>query len=105
MTRSGVVRVAITAGLGRLYVVSRLHEFFKLHPSVRIDLDVSERYVNLIGVSIDVAVRIGDLSDSTLMVRRIGSTQVATTVAPSYLQALGEPKTVRELRTVNSVTE
>jgi LysR family transcriptional regulator, regulator for bpeEF and oprC len=94
---TGVVRVAISAGLGRMYVIPRLHEFFGLYPDVSVDLDVSERHVNLIGDSIDLAVRIGDLSASALMVRRIGSTQVTTVAAPSYLEKFGEPATPQEL--------
>jgi LysR family transcriptional regulator, regulator for bpeEF and oprC len=94
---SGLLRVATSAGLGRMYVVPRLPEFFALYPDVAVDLEISERHVNLVEEGIDVAIRIGPLSDSTLVARRIGSTQVVTVAAPAYLEASGEPQTPSDL--------
>jgi len=73
---SGVVRVAVSAGFGRLYIVPRLPEFFARYPDVALDLDISERQVNLVEDGVDVAIRIGPLADSSLIARRIGMTQL-----------------------------
>jgi LysR family transcriptional regulator for bpeEF and oprC len=94
---SGTIRVALSAGFGRMFVVPRLPEFFAAYPDVTLDLDITERHVNLIEDGIDVAIRIGNLSDSTLVARRIGSTAFATAATPSYLEKHGEPKTPDDL--------
>ncbi|MCE9651051.1 MAG: LysR family transcriptional regulator [Parvibaculum sp.] len=94
---SGTIRVAISAGFGRMFVVPRLPEFFARFPGVSVDLDISERHVNLIEESIDVAIRIGRLSDSGLLARRIGSVETVTVASPDYLERCGEPKTPDDL--------
>lgn len=94
---AGMVRVASSAGLGRMYLVPKLPGFFARYPDVSIDFDVSERFINLIEDGIDVALRIGHLSDSTLVARRIGSMTVATVATPAYLERFGEPTTPAEL--------
>jgi LysR family transcriptional regulator, regulator for bpeEF and oprC len=83
---AGRLRVAMYAGFGRMYVVPRLPEFFARYPEVSVDLDISERHVNLIEDGIDAAIRIGYLSDSTLLSRRIGNMEAATVVTPEYLE-------------------
>lgn len=94
---SGLVRVATSAGLGRMYVVPRLPEFFARFPDIALDLDISERHVNLIEDGIDVAIRIGRLSDSSLVARGIGSMEAVTVAAPSYIERFGEPMTPDDL--------
>jgi LysR family transcriptional regulator for bpeEF and oprC len=94
---AGMIRVASSAGLGRMYLLPRLPEFFARYPDVAIDFDVSERFISLIEDGIDVALRIGHLSDSTLVARRIGTMAVATVATPAYLERFGEPKTPGDL--------
>jgi len=101
---SGRVRVAMSAGFGRMYVVPRLPDFFKTFPDVTLDLDISERHVNLIEDGIDVAIRIGSLSDSALMARKIGNMEVATVATPLYLKQRGIPKTPQDLENHAGVT-
>jgi LysR family transcriptional regulator for bpeEF and oprC len=96
-TPSGLVRVALSAGFGRMYIVPQLPKFFARYPDVSIDLDISERHVNLIEDGIDVAIRIGFLSDSSLMARRIGNMEAVTIAAPSYIDQFGEPRTPGDL--------
>jgi LysR family transcriptional regulator for bpeEF and oprC len=95
---SGRVRVAISAAFGRIYVIPRLPEFFARFPDVSFDFDISERHVNLIEDGIDVAIRMGHLSDSTLLARRIGSMRAMTVATPDYLKAFGEPGTPFDLQ-------
>ena len=59
---AGVIRVALSAGFGRMYVVPRLPEFFARYPDLAVDVNVSERHVNLIEDGLDVAIRIGFLA-------------------------------------------
>lgn len=101
---SGMVRVALSAGLGRMYVVPRLPELFALYPNLAVDLDVSERHVNLIENGIDVAIRIGFLADSNLLARRIGNMEAVTVASARYLEAFGEPTTPADLEHHAAVT-
>jgi LysR family transcriptional regulator for bpeEF and oprC len=93
----GRVRVATSAGLGRMYLVPMLPAFFDRYPDVIVDLNVSERHVSLVEDGIDVALRIGQLADSTLVARRIGSTVAVTVATSAYLARFGEPQTPADL--------
>ena len=104
MSPSGLLRVALSAGFGRMYVVPRLPEFFARYPDLALDLRVSERHVNLIEEGVDVAIRIGFLANSTLLARRIGSMEVPTVASPDYLKAFGEPTTPVDLERHAAVT-
>jgi LysR family transcriptional regulator for bpeEF and oprC len=100
---SGLVRAAMSAGFGRMYVIPRLTEFFARFPEVTIDLDISERYVNLIEEGIDVAIRMGHLTDSTLVAQRVGTMDVVTVASPEYIARHGEPATPDDLASHASV--
>ncbi|WP_411884369.1 LysR family transcriptional regulator [Polaromonas sp. YR568] len=95
---AGLVRVALSPAFGRMQIVPRLPEFFARYPDVSVDFDVSQRYVNLVEDGLDLAIRMGTLSDSTLMARRIGSMAYMTVAAPAYLERAGVPQTPDELK-------
>jgi DNA-binding transcriptional LysR family regulator len=94
---SGLVRATVAPVFGRLYVVPRLHQFFARYPEVAVELVVSDRPVNLVEEGIDVGIHNGELSDSSLIVRKIAQTPVITVATPAYLAAHGEPATPAEL--------
>jgi LysR family transcriptional regulator, regulator for bpeEF and oprC len=94
---AGLVRVASSAALGRMYLVPRLPAFFERFPDVAVQFEISERHVNLIEDGIDVALRIGILADSGLVARRIGSARGVTVASPAYLERRGTPETPAEL--------
>jgi LysR family transcriptional regulator for bpeEF and oprC len=100
---AGIVRVAMSAGFGRMYV-PRLPEFFARFPEITLDLEMSDRYVNLVEGSIDVAIRIGPLSDSSLLSHRIGSMEATTVAAPGYLERYGVPTAPSDLERHRCVT-
>jgi LysR family transcriptional regulator for bpeEF and oprC len=100
---AGRVRVTMSAGFGRMYVVPRLPEFFKRYPDVAVDVDISERHVNLVEEGIDVAIRLGNLTDSSLLARRIGSMEMVTVAAPGYVERCGAPATIDDLEAHASV--
>ena len=94
---SGLVRVALSPGFGRMEILPHLPAFFACYPEVRIDFDVSQRYVNLVEEGLDVAIRVGPLSDSAMMARRIGGIRYLTVATPQYLERHGVPQTPDEL--------
>jgi LysR family transcriptional regulator for bpeEF and oprC len=94
---SGLVRVTVAPVFGRLYVVPRLREFFARYPDIAVELLVSERSLNLIEEGVDVAIHNGELSDSTLIVRKIAATPIITVATPDYLERHGMPAGPSEL--------
>jgi DNA-binding transcriptional LysR family regulator len=90
----------ITAPLvfGRLHVLPVVLEFLGAHPAVDIRLTLSDRVVNLQEEHIDVAVRIGELPDSSLVAIRVGSTGRAVYGSPAYFARQGMPKVPADLR-------
>jgi LysR family transcriptional regulator, regulator for bpeEF and oprC len=94
---TGVLRVAISAAFGRFYVLPHLPEFFERYPDVTIDFDISERHANLVEDGIDVAIRIGALSDSSLVAKRIGGVRYVTVGTPAYFERHGVPQHPRDI--------
>jgi DNA-binding transcriptional LysR family regulator len=94
---SGVLRVAAPVAFGRLHIVPRLPGFYERYPKIRVDLQLDDGFVDLVTAGIDVAFRVGELKDSRLVARRIGTAHRATMAAPSYLDKHGEPRHPDEL--------
>lgn len=84
----GWLRVAASVGFGVRVMMPHIRTFLMAHPDVKIDLKLNDDFIDLVEHGIDVAVRIGHLSDSGLVARRIGSTQRAVLASRSYIDAL-----------------
>jgi LysR family transcriptional regulator for bpeEF and oprC len=78
-------------------VVPRLEEFFQRYPAISVEIIVSDRTVNLIEEGVDVAINNGEMSDSTLIVRKIAATPIVTVATPEYLATRGVPARPGEL--------
>jgi len=94
---SGVLRLAAPVVFGRLHVVPRLPTFLKRYPDVSIDLVMSDGFADLVEQGIDVAIRVGDITDPGLIARRIGTVQRVTVASPAYLKAHRAPKVPADL--------
>jgi DNA-binding transcriptional LysR family regulator len=81
----GKVKLTMPVSFGRSCVVPELHKFTKLFPDIELDIQLSDRYVNLIEESVDLAIRIGQLSDSSLVARKVADFDRKLYAAPSYL--------------------
>jgi DNA-binding transcriptional LysR family regulator len=95
---SGLVRVSAAPSFGALCIVPRLPEFFRRYPDVSVELLVSDRSARLIEEGIDVGIRIGELPESSLLARKIGTTEVVVVASPAYLKAGGEPSSPGDLK-------
>ncbi|KTS34256.1 hypothetical protein NS228_05260 [Methylobacterium indicum] len=95
---AGLIRVTLSPAFGRMFVIPRLAGFRDAFPDVSIEMEVSGRHVDLIEEGMDVAIRIGKLSDSTLVARRIGEMRMITLASAAYLARHGIPTTLDELR-------
>ncbi|WP_276121813.1 LysR substrate-binding domain-containing protein [Pararhizobium qamdonense] len=76
-----------------------LAEFLSLYPDIELDLDFSDRIVDLIDEGVDVAIRSGQLPDSRIMVRALRPFQLLLCASPAYLERQGTPKCPRDLST------
>jgi LysR family transcriptional regulator for bpeEF and oprC len=94
---AGLVRVATPPAFGRMYIVPKLPAFFEQFPEIVVEFSVAQRRVDLIRDGVDVALRVGELASSNLLVRRIGSMRTITVAAPDYLAKHGTPNDLREL--------
>jgi DNA-binding transcriptional LysR family regulator len=94
---SGVLRVALPPEYGVRRIVPLLPEFFARHPLLKIDLMMSDRFENLIAEGADLALRIGDLPDSTFVARKLESARRLFIAAPSYLARRGAPASLADL--------
>jgi len=94
----GVLHIASSVSFGRTQLMSRMHEFMRRYPSLHIDLQLNDRFVDIVEEGIDVAFRIGELKDSSLIARRVGTTHRVTVGSPDYFRRHGEPKRPEDLK-------
>lgn len=93
----GRLRVDVPSPFARLILMPAMPEFHARYPDIQIDMGVSDRMVDLIGENVDCVVRGGELTDQSLMARRIGNLQLGVYAAPTYLARLGTPEHPSEL--------
>lgn len=93
----GRLRVDVPSPLARMILMPAFPEFHARYPDIQIDMGVSDRKVDLIGENVDCVVRGGELTDQSLMARRVGDLQLGVYAAPDYLDRLGTPVHPREL--------
>jgi DNA-binding transcriptional LysR family regulator len=85
---TGWLRIAASVGFGRLKLMPMIQSFLAAHHGVKIDLRLHDGFIDLVEQGIDVAVRIGDLPDSSLIARRVGTTYRMLVAHRSYLRSL-----------------
>ncbi len=94
---SGLLRVTAPVVFGRKHVAPIVGGFLGLFPAVRVELVLSDRNLDLVEESLDVAIRIGRLANSALMVRQVGAVRRVLVASPAYLAARGTPRRVEDL--------
>jgi DNA-binding transcriptional LysR family regulator len=93
----GHLRIGTSVAFGRRVITPLVLRFMRQHPDITIDLSFDDRYVNLVEQGIDVALRMGRLSDSTLGARYLGTNPWVLVAAPAYLAAHAAPQTAEAL--------
>jgi DNA-binding transcriptional LysR family regulator len=97
----GRLKVSAPMSFGILHLGGAIAAFARAHPRVALDLRLDDRFVNLVEEGIDVAVRIGELTDSSLVARKLAATRTVACAAPAYLEEHGEPETPEDLAAHN----
>jgi len=94
---TGLLRIASSTGFSPLYIVPALPEFLAAHPGVEVELELSDRFIDIIGEGYDLAIRIGELPDSALKARRLANSRRVVFAAPGYLAKHGRPRSPEDL--------
>ncbi|MEO1494494.1 MAG: LysR family transcriptional regulator [Pseudomonadota bacterium] len=96
-TLSGPLRIAAPLSFGRSHLGPILIEFARTHPGLELDIDFSDRMVDLVAEGQDLAVRIGTLADSSLIARKLADVRMVVSAAPSFWEEHGLPETPADL--------
>jgi DNA-binding transcriptional LysR family regulator len=94
---SGRIRLALPLGFGVSRLAQPLSQFLLRHPEISIEVDLNDRRQDLIKENIDLAIRIGELEDSSLIARKLANVHFAVCASPEYLRVNGEPQHPSEL--------
>lgn len=89
---------------GRLHVLPVVAEFVKAYPEIDVRMLLADRVVNLFEEHVDLAVRIGDLPDSSLVATRVGAVRRVVCASPAYFAARGTPRSPADLEAHDCVT-
>ncbi len=94
----GTLRISAPDAFGWMHVAPAVVSFRERFPDITVDLTLEERHVNLVDEALDLAIRIGTLPDSPLIVRRLAPSRLLLCAAPAYLQRRGRPSSPQQLR-------
>ena len=100
----GELTVTAPMMFGRLHIVPVVAEFLARYPEIEINLVLTDRIMHLMDEHVDVAVRIGELPDSSLMATNVGKVRRVVCASPGYLAAHGAPATPAELATHDCIS-
>jgi DNA-binding transcriptional LysR family regulator len=94
---SGRLRISAPTSFGRMHIAPRLKDFLTEHPSIKVEIDLTDDFADLRAERIDVAVRIGPPPDSSLDAQRLAPNRRLLCAAPGYIEAHGEPRKTSDL--------
>jgi len=97
----GVLKVNSSTAFGRYALVPHIHEFLDKYPELSVQCTLSDSMVDLVGEGIDVGLRIGTLTDSSLIARRLVPVKRVVAASPGYLSRHGTPQVPEDLKTHN----
>lgn len=94
---AGTIRISCTAAFGVLHVTRLIFAFQDRYPDIGIDLSLTDERIDLVREGVDIAVRLGPLTDSAMKLRALGQSRRLLVAAPDYLAAHGRPALPRDL--------
>jgi DNA-binding transcriptional LysR family regulator len=98
---SGLVRMSCAAPFGAGFIVPLLPQFFAAHPKVQVELHLDDSVSDLVREGYDVGIRVGLLSESTLIARPVATLPFVAVASPTYLEQCGVPRALADLRDHN----
>lgn len=100
----GALKVTAPTSFSRLHIAPYLPEFLERYPDIDLDFHLTDNNVDIIREGFDLAVRIGELEDSSLVAKKLAPDDRVLCAAPEYLQRRGEPKSLEELEQHNCLS-
>lgn len=94
----GRLRIDVPASIGRLIIIPKLCEFYTRYPDIELVIGMGDRPVDMVREAVDCVIRLGELQDSSMIARRIGTFQGVTCASPEYLAEHGTPHTLDDLK-------
>src|ERR1700724_3852708 len=94
----GLLRVSAPQEFGRMLIAAWAPEFLARHPGVKLELNITDRNVDIIREGYDLAVRMGTLRDKELKSRKLADLHWVLVASPAYIEGRGRPETVEDLR-------
>lgn len=93
----GLLRLNATFGFGRAHIVPAVSDFARQYPEVEVQMQLTDRPINLLDERYDVGVRFGEMPDARLTARKLASNRRLLCASPAYLRAHGEPRAPGDL--------
>ncbi|MBK4715615.1 MULTISPECIES: LysR family transcriptional regulator [Tenebrionibacter/Tenebrionicola group] len=94
----GLLRISVPMVFGRLHIAPLMPKFLQENPQIEVHMSMDDRMVDLVGEGFDMGIRIGQLSDSSLIARPLSPCSSVLCASPDYLRQHGEPKTLEDLQ-------
>jgi DNA-binding transcriptional LysR family regulator len=94
---AGVLRISSSSAFAPLYLVPVVAAFLNAHREVEIEIELSDAYVDLVERGFDLAVRIGELPESSLLAKRLADLRRVVFSSPAYFKAHGRPRRPEDL--------
>lgn len=94
---SGTLKINAPQSFGTLHLAPALAEFAAKYPDINLDVEFTDKFINILEEGVDVAIRIASLTDSSLIARKLGRCQIVFVASPEYLARHGTPKHPDEL--------
>lgn len=94
---TGRIRVDMPSGFAKNILIPRLPKFTEKYPGVEIELSSTDRRVDVVREGFDCVLRVGNLEDSGLIAKKLGSLSITNVVSPEYIKKFGRPKSIEDL--------
>lgn len=94
---AGLLRMTAAVAYGERFIVPLVNDFMARHPQLRVDIELTNRPLDLVHEGFDLAIRLGRLNESSLVATRIAPRVMYLCAAPAYLERYGRPHTLSEL--------
>lgn len=95
---SGTLRINMPVTFGEIEIMPHIWKFLSQYTELKLDLIMVDHYIDLVKEGVDCAIRVGPLTDSSLIARKIGSFKRITVATPEYLARHGEPGSISDLK-------
>jgi len=93
----GVLKVSAPTSFGRMHIAPHINAFMQANPDLGVNLMLRDEFVDIVGDGYDLAIRIAELSDSSLVARKLAPVRRVLVTSPDYLKRHGTPETLEDL--------